>query len=75
MSELQMQKLSVVELSDHLCQIGVSEDAIKEFSTNKISGKALLLVDDSELRELLPTIGDRAIIRNLLKEITKVLTC
>lgn len=39
---------------------------------NNVSGRALLLIDDNEIKELLSTIGDRAIVRDLVRGINKV---
>lgn len=72
MSESIMKKLSVKQLGDYLTKCGISPEAIITFSTNQVTGQALLLVDDGELRELLQTIGDRAVVRNILKQIRKV---
>lgn len=64
-----MKKLSVQQLGDYLTKSGISPEAIKSFLVNQVTGQALLLLDDSELKELIQTIGDRAILRNLLKEV------
>lgn len=71
-SSIDVKGLSIEELASFLRDNSVSEEAIALFRDNKVSGQALLLVDDGELKELMPTIGDRAIVRNLLSKIKKV---
>lgn len=61
--------LSIEELGGYLQNKSVSDDAIEALKENKVSGLALLLVSESELKDLLPTIGDRAIVRSLLSDI------
>ena len=61
--------LSIEQLGEYLENKGVSNEAILRLEENKVSGLAMLLVDEVELKELLPTIGDRAIVKNLLKEL------
>lgn len=61
--------MSIEQLGRHLEGKGVSCDAVERLADNKVSGFALLLIDKSELKELVPTIGDRAIVRNLLKDL------
>ena len=72
MDESEFKKLSVKQLGDYLQNNGVSKEAIATLVENNVSGLALLLVDKSELKELLKTIGDRAIVRNLLLSLKKV---
>lgn len=62
----ELSDLSAVELSYYLTKIGVSSSAASRLVDNNVSGCALLLVDDEELKELLHTIGDRALVRDLL---------
>ena len=61
--------LSIEELGGYLQNKSVSDDAIEALKENKVSGLALLLVSESELKDLLPTIGDRAIVCSLLSDI------
>ena len=70
MDESKFQKLSVKQLGDYLQNNGVSKEAIATLVENNVSGLALL-VDKSELKKLLKTIGDRAIVRNLLLSLKK----
>lgn len=65
---MELGALSVEELAKELKKSGVSSDALKGLVTNRVSGKALLVLDSEELKELVPTIGDRALVRNLLEE-------
>lgn len=68
----ELSNLSILELAEYLREIGISIEARESLVDNLVSGRALLLVDDGELKELLKTIGDRAIVRDLLNRIKKV---
>lgn len=63
--------LSVQELAEYLKELCVSSQAIDSLIENQVSGRALLLVDEGELKELLHTIGDRAVVRDLLNRARK----
>ena len=64
-----LKKLSVLELSTFLGGNGVSSDAIQSLKMNQVSGLALLLVEEDELKEMLKTIGDRAVVRVILRRV------
>ena len=61
--------LNVEELSDHLVEKGVHEDMFTTFKSNRISGKVFLKLSDENLKELIPTVGDRVLVKELLEEI------
>lgn len=63
--------LTVSELASYLGENGVSEEATKNLAVNKVSGRALLLFEN-ELKDLLPLMGDLAIVRDIIRTITKV---
>lgn len=65
-----IRKLSISELMQYLEGKGVSSDALQCLQDNRVSGLALLLVSEEELKEMLATIGDRAIVRDLLRKVT-----
>ena len=44
----------------------VQEDSLETLQRNRIAGKAFLQLDDEELRELFPLIGERKAIKNLI---------
>ena len=69
MEESTLKRLSIQHLGEYLGKTGVSEDAIQTLKENKVSGLALLLLNESELVSLLPTIGDRAIVRTILNDV------
>lgn len=73
-SESMMRKLSVEQLGDYLTKNGLSQEAIHAFSKNNVTGKALLLLEDDDIKGLIDTIGDRAVLRNLLREVRKVMS-
>lgn len=69
---VELGSLSVLELAGYLERTGVSSEATEHLIKNQVSGRALLLVDTDELKELLHTIGDRAVVRDLLCRARKV---
>lgn len=73
MAEVLVKPLSnydVDELSDFLLDEGVAIDTAKEFERNKIGGKAFLNLTEEDLKELVPLIGLRASIRDILKKVS-----
>lgn len=72
MSQSELSNLSALELAEYLQEFGVSIEAREQLVDNNVSGRALLLIDDNEIKELLSTIGDRAIVRDLVRGINKV---
>ena len=64
--------MSVFALAEYLGGKGVSEGSLEELKANKVSGQALQFLNEEELKELFPTIGDRALVRNVLLEFKKV---
>ena len=69
MDRAHFERLTVTQLGDFLREKNVSDRAVTALAKDNISGLALLLVEETELNEMLPTIGDRAVIRNLLRVI------
>lgn len=69
----EFEKLTVSDLVEFLEEQGISSKTLQNFNSNMVSGLALTALDDSELKELVPIIGDRAAIRNLLNKLKKVI--
>lgn len=67
----ELKGLTVTQLSTYLMEEGVSEEATECLADNKVSGRALLLFESHELKDLLP-MGDLAIIRDILRNVRKV---
>lgn len=61
--------LTVDGLAAHLSGSCVSDGAITSLRDHGVSGRALLLLDRQELKEILPKIGDLAIVRDVLSKI------
>lgn len=58
----------VEELCDFLSSSGeLSEEAIGKFRSNRISGGIFFDLDDADLKELLPILGDRKVIQRIIK--------
>lgn len=54
--------LSVSGLCTFLGNQGISTKTLDNFSTNMVSGMAMTHLDEGEIKELVPIIGDRAIL-------------
>lgn len=61
-----LEQMSVTQLSIFLKTKRISQKAIDCLADNMASGIALTLLDTSELKELIPTIGDRAQVREII---------
>ena len=72
MSSEFIKALTIDRLAAYLEDNDVSEEATKRLRDNKVSGRALLLLNRSELKELLPTIGDLAIVRDIISNVGEV---
>lgn len=64
--------LTCNEFSKYLTREGVHEEVIELFSLNRICGETFCDLNEEDLKELLPVVGDRVRIRRLLKEATVV---
>lgn len=61
----EFKKLGVQDLRDYLSTRGISYKSLESVTSGMITGLALLLLDESELKEVFPIIGDRAVIRDI----------
>lgn len=66
--------LNVEDFGDFLLQKGVHEDIASLFVNNRITGVLFLKLSEEDLKELIPTIGDRIVVKELLRDASKV-TC
>ena len=68
-----LEQMSVTQLSIFLKTKTISQKAIDCLADNMVSGIALTLLDTSELKELIPTIGDRAQVREIIRTSKEVI--
>lgn len=66
-----LSSFDIDELSDFLLDEGVDVGTVKEFQRNKICGKAFLNLAEEDLKELIPLIGVRATIRDILNKVSQ----
>ena len=59
------------QLSDYLLSSGIREEVTEAFQAN-INREAFLYLSEEDLKELLPVIGNRILIRKLLKKLHEV---
>lgn len=65
--------LNCEDLGHFLEAEGVHEDAVSTFVNNRICGQTFLALTEDDLKELVPIIGDRVYIRELLQRECKVM--
>ena len=65
--------LSHDEFGDFLSERGLHEDVVSLFVAQRVSGAAFLKISEDDLKELIPIIGDRILVRELLRECYQVL--
>ena len=59
--------LNVDDFGEFLLENGVHEEVALLFISNRISGSIFLRLSKDDLKELIPTIGDRILVKGLLK--------
>ena len=72
MSEVPVLEMSCSEFSEFFIKEGFHEEIILSFSSNTMCGTSFCNLTEEDLKELLPGIGDRACVRQLLQEVKKV---
>ena len=74
MGKEDVEKYDCQQLSDYLLSSGIREEVTEAFQANLINGEAFLELSEEDLKELLPVIGDRILIRKLLKKLHEVIS-
>ena len=72
MAQADVAKYDRQELSDYLLSSGIRQEVAEVFQANMINGNAFLSLSEDDLKELLPVIGNRSLVRKLLKKLRKV---
>ena len=65
--------LSVEELKAFLLEEGICSEIVSNFVTNRVSGSAFLKLTEEDLRDLVPIIGVRTEIRDILSRVCQVI--
>ena len=63
-----IEPLSHDDFADFLLERNFHEDLISLFVSQRITGTAFLRLSEEDLKELIPIIGDRVLVRELLRE-------
>lgn len=63
-----VEPLSHEEFGDFLLERGFHENVASLFVSQRVSGAGFLKISEDELKELIPIIGDRILVRELLRE-------
>ena len=64
--------MDIIEFCTYLADKNFDEDIVQKFSKNKICGSTFLNLTEDDLKDLLPVIGERVRVRQLLKEAKQV---
>ena len=67
-----IRELTCSEFSEYLMREGVHEAVIELFSHNRICGETFCDLNEEDLKELLPVVGDRVHISRLLNDAIEV---
>ena len=67
-----LEYLTIDEFAEHLVEEGIEDEVVKTFEENRFSGAVFLQLQEDDLKELVPVIGDRVKVRQLLREATQV---
>ena len=67
-----LEYLTIDEFAERLVEEGIEDEVVKTFEENRISGAVFLQLQEDDLKELVPVIGDRVKVRQLLREATQV---
>ena len=72
MAQGHIAKYNCQQLSDYLLSNGIREEVAEAFQANVINGDAFFSLLEDDLKELLPVIGDRILIKKLLNKLHEV---
>ena len=59
--------------TDNICEMlcqkidDIDQDTIDAFTSNKVNGKAFVMLTDSDLRELVPKLGERKQVQKIVE--------
>ncbi len=70
--ECSLAEFTVDQLVEYLENKDVSDDVLRNFQRNRVTGAAFLRLMEDDLRELVPLIGERTDVRELLKQSKQV---
>lgn len=61
-------QFSVEDLAEYLLDHGIRTGLVVDFRRNVVNGAAFLQLTEEDLKELVPLLGERVLIRQLLKQ-------
>ena len=64
-------EFSVEEVVEYLEDKDVGAEVLDNFKTNLVNGEAFMILEEEDLKELAPLIGERTILRQILRTIKK----
>lgn len=63
-----VKQLNCEDFTEFLEVEGAHEDVVAAFSNNRINGEAFVNLSEEDLKELVPIVGDRVFVRELLRK-------
>ena len=70
-----LEGFAIEELCDFLSSSGkLSEDTIEKFRYNRINGSTFFELNEADLKELLPIVGDRKVVQRIIASYQPSLT-
>lgn len=73
MADKALADYDIDDLNDYLLEKGISVNIAEEFHHNKVCGAAFLSLTEEDLRELVPLVGVRTTIWNLLIKVSRII--
>lgn len=69
---MEIQDLSCQDLGEYLIDQEIHQEVVTIFHDNRICAESFLEMNEDDLKEMLPVIGDRILVRKLLINLQKV---
>ena len=68
-----VERMNISEFGRYLAEEGIHKDIIVAFAANRICGSTFLKLNEEDLKELIPLIGDRIRVRELQNKAREVI--
>ena len=65
-------ELDVLQLKEYLKAKKISSKTLESLACNMISGLALSLISEEEMKEVVPMLGDRILVKNIIRNLDQV---
>ena len=65
-------ELDVLQLKEYLAGKKISSKALECLASQMVSGLSLTLLSNEDMKEVIPMLGDRVIVRNIIQNLKQV---